>query len=243
MFVSPGSVIIFGFTTIPILMMSILISIRDAFIHFFPSLEYYSMKMLWFLMKVYTYIMRRTKRYAYTMHKMFIKSRNKQLHVIKDGTTISKIHLGANNKNTITDYDMVMLKWQITDESSKYNSHMIRSPTIEEVTDCFDVSEECFMGIYVSTRINDAEIGTFAIIFGSDNYYIVGNILFDRCFVKYVLQRYYDVSMMDTQTYEVSFFDNKVGHHKIKEPEYLQITKTGFNIVNPDITMNQDESR
>ena len=42
MAITPGSVIIFGFTTVPILIMSMLTMIRDAFIHFFPSIEYYS---------------------------------------------------------------------------------------------------------------------------------------------------------------------------------------------------------
>tara|TARA_Y100001937_G_C7092208_1_gene318290 strand:+ start:639 stop:1391 length:753 start_codon:yes stop_codon:yes gene_type:complete len=242
MAITPGSVIIFGFTTVPILIMSMLTMIRDAFIHFFPSIEYYSWNVLWFLMKVYTYVTRRTKQCARTLHRYFTKPTSNQLYIIKDGTTISKIPFATNNKNATDDYDMVLLQWHVTDESSKYKSHMIRSTTIEDVTDSFVISDECFIGIYVLTKVNDTEIGNYSIIFGSDNYYIVGNILFDRSFVKYLLRRYFEVALTDKQTYEVSFFDNKVGHHKMKEPEYVQITKTGFNIVNPDITLKQDVS-
>lgn len=243
MFESPGSIVAFLCATFPFMILWMYERINNMFIAYGPDAEYFALKFVWLITKLYTYSQRRLCKMADDVSKMLKITSSKNLLLIKDGSIVQKIQFEKMNEITEDqDYDMVLLEYCVDDSNmaSKYKTHMIRTTLVEEVTDNFNVCDTSFIGINVTIKEGNNVVNTETIIFGSENYYIVGNILFDRDFIKYWMMRVKQFEMTDTQTYEVSFFDNTVTPHEVKEPEYVQITTNGFDVIRPNILVKEN---
>lgn len=243
MFVSPGSIITLVFAGVPVFLIWLYVRINNVFARFAPEIEYFSLKLCWFLTKSYTFCERRARKITGSFYNILGNTSNRNVLLIKDGNTLQKIPLDRLNEvEKESDYDMVLLQYSLEEPKlNKSKTHIIRTTLVEEVTDFFDVSDVSFMGIYINVMEENNTVITEPVIFGSENYYIVGNVLFDRIFIKYLLNRFCDFKLKQNQHYEISFFDNAISSHSIKEPEYVQITKDGFNIIRPNVSRKENK--
>ena len=245
MFVSPGSIITLVCAGVPVFLIWIYVRINNVFTHFAPEIEYFALKLCWIMTKSYTFCERRARKITGTIYNLLGKTSNRNVLLIKDGNVLQKIPLERlNDVEKENDYDMVLLEYSVGDpHMNKQKVHVIRNALVEEVTDYFEVSGVSFMGIRINIKDGETILNTESVFFGSENYYIVGNILFDRIFIKYWLNRFYGFEMADNQHYEISFFDNDISSHNIKEPEYVQITNDGFNIIRPNISCKEETEK
>ena len=244
MFVSPGSVIALLCAGFPFMLFWMYERSYDVVTKYVPDAEYFLLKFAWFLTKVYTYSERRVRKIAAAVNKMVRVTSNKNLILFKDGNVVHKLPFEKMNECDYGDeYDMVFLEYSNdeTDTISKYKTHMIRTNLVEEATDYFDICDISFMGLNVIVKDGGNVVKTESVIFGSENYYIVGNVLFDRAFIKYWLMRFHRFEMTEQHTYEVSFFDSTITPHKLEEPEYIQLTKNGFDVIRPNILVKEEE--
>ena len=245
MFESPGSILAFMCATFPFVLMWMYDYICDIFLPYVPDAEYFALKLMWIITKAYTYVERRGYKAIGFVSKMLRQTSTKNLLLIKDGNVIQKIQFEKMNEITNEeDYDMVLLEYNVEhpELTDKYKTHIIRWTLVEEVIDYFDVCDTSFMGINVSIKNKDDSkvVKSESVIFGSENYYVVGNILFDRFFIQYWMMKYYQFEMSSNHTYEVSFFDSNITPHTVNEPEYIQFTKNGFDIIRPNILVSEE---
>ena len=66
------------------------------------------------------------------------------------------------------------------------------------------------------------------LILKKNNFYIVNNVLFDKIFLTYWC------NVLKTElndTYEVSFFDNNMTHHTLKNTDSIKILSDDFEII------------
>jgi hypothetical protein len=240
MFESPGSILAFLCATFPFVLMWMYERFKTMLIHYGVDTEYFAFKFMWFIAKLYVYFRRRLCKMTDIISQMLKITSNKNLLLIKDGNIVKKVPFEKIHEYPYSlDYDMVWLEYCAEDSNmvSKYKTHMIRKSVVDEVKDYFDVCDTSFMGINVTIKEGSVVVNKETIVFGSENYYVVGNILFDRHFIKYWMIRQNKFEMKETHTYEVSFFDSSVTHHNIKEPEYVQITNNGFDVIRPNIVI------
>jgi len=87
------------------------------------------------------------------------------------------------------------------------------------------VSNIKFIDIKVS--YNDKQ---YNIDFGVDNYYIVGNVLFDRTFITWYLNVYHLVFIDSKDEYICHILDNTVNFIQIDSSSYIRIDKDGYCI-------------
>jgi len=212
MFVSPGSIITLVCAGVPVFLIWIYVRINNVFTHFAPEIEYFALKLCWIMTKSYTFCERRARKITGTIYNILGKTSNRNVLLIKDGNVSQKIPLERlNDVEKENDYDMVLLEYSVGEpHMNKQKVHVIRNALVEEVTDYFEVSGVSFMGIRINIKDGETILNTESVFFGSENYYIVGNILFDRIFIKYWLNRFYGFEMADNQHYEISFFDNDI---------------------------------
>lgn len=72
----------------------------------------------------------------------------------------------------------------------------------------------------------------YVIDFGKDNYYIVGNVLFDRSFIKWYLNMYHSVFIDDDEDYICHILDDNVNFIQIDSSSYVVIEKDKYTIEN-----------
>ena len=87
------------------------------------------------------------------------------------------------------------------------------------------VSNIKFIDIKVS--YNDKQ---YNIDFALDNYYIVGNILFDRPFIKWYINKYHFITIDDSDEYICHILDNTVNFIQIDASCRICIDKDGYCI-------------
>ena len=245
LFVSPGSIITLVCAGVPFFLIWIYVRIINVFTHFAPEIEYFALKLCWFLTKSYMFCDRHVCKITGSFNNVLGNTSNRNVRLIKDGNIVQKIPLDRLNEvDKDCDYDMVLLEYSIEEPNlAKQKNHIIRTSLVEEVTDYFEVSGVSFIGININIKEDDNIVKTESVFFGSENYYVVGNVLFDRIFIRYWLNRSSSFEMTDNQHYEISFFDNDISPHNIKEPEYVQITDNGFNIISPNVSCKESNEK
>ena len=70
----------------------------------------------------------------------------------------------------------------------------------------------------------------YAIDFKKNNYYIVDNILFDKDFLLYWCKNVLNVEL--SENYKVSFIDNNMELHNLKQNQSIKILRDDFEIIN-----------
>ena len=230
MFVSPVSIMLLFIASIPFITNSVLTNVYDIVVDYFPRSEYYLLNGIWLLTKIYTQCQRRSVNIYSCIERNIIGKSDQTVIFVRNGYVINKSSIGGLNKCKRLEHDMVLQ--EIYDTSEDFKTCVIRHNTVDTISDNFVKSNISLLGTTVKIMENGYLVLSKEIDFGKDNYYIVGNILFDRQFVKYWLCRYHGIQVTDTQSYEISFFDNKIRPHLLYEPSYIEVCNDCFNITN-----------
>ncbi len=201
-----------------------------------PSFKNRLIKYLWYYMKCKTII---EKKYNFISKKasniidpllvlIFEKKEEENILIIKEGDIVDKSsYMYIKNYDSISDYNMILYEWELS-ENDKYDNYVLRFSNINEVNDKFKTSKVSLLAVELCMKTDDCD-ELYAIDFKKNNYYIVNNILFDKDFLKYWCNNILKIQLSDN--YEISFFDNNMEHHTLKQNQSIKILHHDFEII------------
>ena len=201
-----------------------------------PSFKNRLIKYLWYYMKCKTII---EKKYNFISKKasniidpllvlIFEKKEEENILIIKEGDIVDKSsYMYIKNYDSISDYNMVLYEWELP-ENDKYDNYVLRFSNINEVNDKFKTSKVTLLAVELCMKTDDCD-ELYAIDFKKKNYYIVNNILFDKDFLKSWCNNILKIQLSDN--YEISFFDNNMEHHTLKQNQSIKILHDDFEII------------
>ena len=201
-----------------------------------PSFKNRLIKYLWYYMKCKTII---EKKYNFISKKasniidpllvlIFEKKEEENILIIKEGDIVDKSsYMYIKNYDSISDYNMILYEWELS-ENDKYDNYVLRFSNINEVNDKFKTSKVSLLAVELCMKTDDCD-ELYAIDFKKNNYYIVNNILFDKDFLKYWCNNILKIQLSDN--YEISFFDNNMEHHTLKQDQSIKILHDDFVII------------
>ena len=201
-----------------------------------PSLKSKLLKCLWYYMKCKTIIEKKYHTLSKEINKIyylmdiliFEKEEEQNILIIKDGEIVDKTsYLYIKNYNNSSNYNMILYEWELP-ENDKYNNYVLRFSNINEVNDKFKTSKVSLLAVELCIKTDDCD-ELYAIDFKKNNYYIVNNILFDKDFLKYWCNNFLKIDLSDN--YEISFFDNNMDHHTLKQNQSIKILQDDFEII------------
>tara|TARA_B100000945_G_C20313502_1_gene564011 strand:+ start:257 stop:820 length:564 start_codon:yes stop_codon:yes gene_type:complete len=159
---------------------------------------------------------------------IFEMEEEQNILIIKDGEIVDKTcYMYVKNYNNSSNYNMILYEWELP-ENDKYNNYVLRFSNINEVNDKFKTSNVSLLAVELCIKTDDCD-ELYAIDFKKNNYYIVNNILFDKDFLKYWCNNFLKIDLSDN--YEISFFDNKMDHHTLKQNQSIKILQDDFEII------------
>ena len=129
-----------------------------------------------------------------------------------------------NNKNSII-CDFILYSIQV-----KNDTYVLRYESIEDVLEVEYTSLKCLELTDVNIIINDSE--TYPIDFGRHQYYINGNVLFDRKFLKWYLNVFCNSRLAEMDDYKVTFRDHEKKLITLPDYCYLLIKRNKYIIIN-----------
>ena len=130
-------------------------------------------------------------------------------------------------------YDMVLCKEPLTDsEEYKYNYFRLTSES------CMDnlpyQSNFSFLDIHI---LNNGE--KYNIDFGNNNFYVEGNILFDKPFLQWYLKQYHHVEL--AEDYTCNIMDDNIAFITLDSNSHIYIQKHNYIIVSEEVATNASE--
>jgi len=151
------------------------------------------------------------------------------LKIIYNGEEIAnyKINDFLNKKCYIT-YDFIL--YSIPVENEKYDNYVLRYESIEDILEVEYTSLKCIELTDLHIIINETEKYTFD--FGRDQYFINGNVLFDRKFLQWYLKVHHNVQLERDDDYRVIFRDNENKFIRLPDYCYILIKKNNYVVVN-----------
>ena len=202
------------------------------------DIEYYLAKSVWTYQYVYT-------RYGKPLRDFVNENTSEIIKypyiAVKDG---DHVKLCFKPENT-SDYDMIL--HETLDLSHRkivvrlIDGNVLDNNAVDQ-DDNFELSSVHLLGIklYISNKEEDL-VREYEIDFGNNNFYIVGNTIFDRVFIAYWLQRFYDITMLPDDTYKLTFFDNNINECNLEEPNSITFFKDTYAIHRHDEDVTNDE--
>ena len=147
------------------------------------------------------------------------KPQNHIILFIKNGHEVKECNKEQFKLHTATiyNYDLILYK-ELNTSTDTYNVVRLDKNVNEEN---IRISNIKFIDIQV--ECNGA---THCLDFGNENYYIEGNILFDKAFIVWVLNHYYGVTL--TGDYKCTIMDNNVNLIQLNSLNYIRIEKDNY---------------
>ena len=202
-----------------------------------PSFKNRLIKYLWYYMKCKTIIEKKYNLISNEINKIYYlidilifdeHHNDDDILIIKEGDIVDKSsYMYIKNYDSISDYNMVLYEWELP-ENDKYDNYVLRFSNINEVNDKFKTSKVSLLAVELCMKTDDCD-ELYAIDFKKNNYYIVNNILFDKDFLKYWCNNILKIQLSDN--YEISFFDNNMEHHTLKQNQSVKILQDDFEII------------
>jgi hypothetical protein len=159
---------------------------------------------------------------------------------IQNGNVIQ--YYNAKYVGTYTDYPKCEFILQFLKVEQFYNNkfeyNVIRFNNISDFLEynttntnktIYTPSPAKFLGmkLIISNESNAIEINIHS---GCNNFCMNSNIVFDRPFLQFYLNQYHDISLNDTDTYELTFIDHKIDTAVITEEHYIELNEDGYKI-------------
>lgn len=202
-----------------------------------PSLKNKLIKLLWYYIKCKTIIEKKYESLSKTINNtvnpllllIFEKADEQNILIVKGGEIIDKTaYMYIKKYNANSYYNMVLYEWKLPDDS-KYNNYVLRFNDVNTVSDKFKTSKVNLLAVELSMKCKEHD-ELYAIDFKKNNYYIVDNILFDKDFLLYWCKNVLNVEL--SENYKVSFIDNNMELHNLKQNQSIKILRDDFEIIN-----------
>jgi hypothetical protein len=118
--------------------------------------------------------------------------------------------------------------YSIPVEHKKYDNYVVRYERAEDVLEVEYTTLKCLELTDVNITVNDSE--TYPIDFGRNQYFINGNVLFDRKFLKWYLKMNHKVCL-DDDNYKITFRDHEKKFITLPDYCYLLIKINKYIII------------
>ena len=157
------------------------------------------------------------------------KNTKAMLKIIYDGEEVANYTFEefSSKKKYIT-YDFILYSIPVEDE--KYDYYVLRYENADDVLAVEYTSLKCVELTDVQLRVNDIE--TYTINFGRNQYFINGNVLFDRNFLKWYLNMFCGIHLAEEDKYRVTFSDHEKNSITLPDYCYILIKNNNYIIVN-----------
>ena len=154
---------------------------------------------------------------------------------ICDGEEISNYSFTDFNKIKKTfkkNFDFILYEIPIKkDNYAKYDNYVVRYENVGDVIPIEYNSLKCFELNMIQVTINEAT-DPVAIDLGRTQYMINGNVLFDRPFLKWFLNKNCSYILNQDDKYVITFIDHEMNYITLPDYCYLLVKKNGYDIVN-----------
>jgi hypothetical protein len=148
------------------------------------------------------------------------------LKIIYDGEEVANYTFKefSNKKKYIT-YDFILYSIPVEDDN-----YVLRYDDADDILAVEYTSLKCIELTDVQIRVNDIE--TYTIDFGRNQYFINGNVLFDRKFLKWYLNMFCGIHLAEEDKYRITFNDPEKKSINLPDYCYLLIKRNNYIIVN-----------
>ena len=151
------------------------------------------------------------------------------------------------------DYTFILYEFALNEEGeelkNKYARHMLLFDDHLKVSNNFKISSDKvkLLGIQLKFRLFSVntlqEKYNIKFNFGDDNYYIVGNKLFTRPYLNWLLKRTNSlINLSEDMHYSVSFIDHKMQYIELTNTQYIVMEEEGYRIMQDNEDNDQEES-
>ena len=129
---------------------------------------------------------------------------NNNYIVVKDGLEVEKL-----SYNDITtkkfEYDMILLEYKKHDDEFLNETYLIRYNNFYEIVNDKEDYEKS--NINILNPVLKLNKKTYSLKIKNYNYIIIGNIIFDKIFIEWWLNKYQNYKLNKNDEYEIYFFD------------------------------------
>lgn len=223
-----------------ILIAPTLFCVKTAIDYIYPGkIKRFAMKTGWHAMELCSKIeIYTTRMYTTYMPILFPYKPQAMIKFISDGEEIVNYTVPEFFKkkktNTLT-YDFILyeIPSKKKDKYDKYDNYVFRYENINDVIHLEYNSLKCFELNMIQITINESDV-VHNIDMGRNQYMINGNILFDRAFLKWHLNKYSNVILEPEDKYVVTFIDHNMNYITLPDYCYLFIKKNNYDIINDE---------
>lgn len=159
------------------------------------------------------------------LDKLFVAEKQaKRVRFFRNGRAVEK-----DDSPDLVLYDL------LREGGSQYD--VKRFGTFDEVVE-FEMSGEPFVSAgdkvnMLGLQIQQKDTGRKFELTLDDNYFVEGNILFDRPMVRHFLKAHHNTSLLETDEYEITFIDQEMSVRSLSQKEHILI-KGGEAIIIPN---------
>jgi hypothetical protein len=172
-----------------------------------------------------------------------IKKEISLIKIIKDGDETACYNIDdflmLKNKINTNDYDFIIYEHKNNEENN--NTYMIRYDNHEEIAKIEYNRLNCIKLNVIKFNFKDSEKG-YNINFNDKQYLVNGNVLFDRMFLKWFMNKHYNLNINSEDKYNISFIDHEMNYISINETKCIVIKKDGYDIIEESIDDNSKSS-
>ena len=185
-----------------------------------------------------------TYRYVYRYAKQYFPSLKEEeqssITLIKDGEEISKYEFSKfmelkETGNIITgSYDFILYEVPISD-NDKYDRYIVRyNQHIDIMKIEYNALNEFNFNV-MQFKFKDTNV-TYNINFNKNQFLVNNNLLFDREFLKWYMNKYHNAIVQNVDKYTVTFIDQSMNYTILTENDYIVIKNKSYDIINNTTT-------
>jgi len=168
----------------------------------------------------------------------FLSSFYKEEHIkleyiyVKDGDEI--IRTRDTNCVINDSYDFVIKK-EYSEKENKYFGQI--SDNIDDVLINKNRLESKFMSITMIYHDNEYDINLDTPI----NFNVVDNVILDSAFIRWYINKNYDIYIEDKEIYKLKVMDNNVNFHSLSNISYIELKSEKYEISNTNTDSENSE--
>ena len=182
----------------------------------------------WNIFKFYAISKRKALLYVQDMKKRFYQnSLHKNVVFLKNGerekiVDITGDSYDAKLPQNVDNFDMILYRIPSTESNDNYNLLRLDLDT-DSLKDLEQRECVCYKGKLHSPIVSfDNCDDSYDLDINYDNYYVVGNILFDKPFINWLMREKYNICL-PSNNYTITYFDEDMSENSLSENECLLV--------------------
>ena len=201
-------------------------------------------KYTWDMLKWYAVNRRRAITYVKNIkNKVCGNNLSKNIVFYKNGKRENRIFTHEYNEDLHSDlekFDLIFYRFPSQDNIDEYDLLRLSNDK-ESFNDLEHKEYTCYKGKIHSPLLTftDNTENKYDLDLSYDNYYVVGNIIFDYHFVKWIMREKHKIENLGTN-YTISYFDEDMCENTLTVNNSLKIEENKISKIDNDIKINND---